>query len=111
MDGPECLRERFQARRKPFIGGNRICPHRIASERRNDYTAQHRNLRVCVNEGHVGVPTIGTGMTRVEFENRGASLARRSGWMESKFAKAQCEAFLTGVIEMPLIAEEDHFVF
>ena len=47
----------------------------------------------------------------IEFEDRGISLGGTDGRMRHQLSEPQRKAFLLGVIEMTLIAEEDHLVF
>ena len=96
MDCPEIVGERLQGRREPFISRDRICPHRVAAERRNDDAAQHRDFRVGVDKGHVGVPAVGA--TAAKSISRMAALpafAGLVGWATrspKRAAKRSCPA-------------------
>ena len=72
MKRQKIIRKCLQGRRQALITRNRICPNRIAADRHDD-TTRNRDLRVGVNEGDVGVPTIGTTAGRIDFQNSRAA--------------------------------------
>lgn len=113
MDRPEIFGERLQRGRQAFIGRHSVGQDSIAAAGRHDHTLQHRDFRVGIDEGYVGMPVVRTATTvrGVEFQNRGAAGARRRRRMGNNITEARREAFLPGIIELGLIAEKDDFVF
>ena len=112
VDGPELVGEPLQRRRQIEIGRGRIRPDGVAAERRDHDAAQHRYLRIGVDEGDVGVPLVGASATPagIELQDRRRALDRADGRMRHQLAEPDGEAFLLGVVEMVLVAKEDDLV-
>jgi hypothetical protein len=83
MDAPEPIGQGSQILGQVPIGCRRVCPDRVAAKERDRYCAQDRGLRVCVNEGYVGMPMVrpAAAARSVEFEGRCRTGPRRDSRM------------------------------
>jgi hypothetical protein len=76
------------------------------------YCPEHRRLRVGGGERDVDMPVTGPAAAarRVEFEDHAGAGERRYRRVGNEIAKRSRQSLVQGVVEMPLITEEDHLV-
>ncbi|MND64422.1 hypothetical protein D3C80_557590 [compost metagenome] len=109
VHGPELVGELAQLKRQVLIGAGGIGPDRVATRSRRQYRPQDRSLRVGIDERHVGVPGIGPAGT-VEFEQVTGAIAHRHGRVGNRLAQQVGKGFLALIIQVVLLAQEQHLV-
>src|SRR5476651_1547194 len=92
------------------VSRSSIGPHRVTAIRRDNHTAQDGYFWIINNEGHIGMPRIGSGFLGVQVQDGGALLGGPYGWMRYLIAEAPGKSFVLGITQM-LVAEEYNFIF
>ena len=105
---PQILGQRAQRRGQLLVGrlGRRPGGGPAVAGQRNG--PQQRCFRDAVDERHVGVPAVGLVVARVDRQHRRARRQRRV--RGRRRAQSACERKLAVVVEVVLVAEEDHLV-
>ncbi|MNO95885.1 hypothetical protein D3C76_875390 [compost metagenome] len=94
-----------------LISRSRVGPNGIATRSRRYHAAQDRGLGVGIDEGYVGVPGVGPlAFGAIELQQVAGAIHHRYGGVGDRLAEQFGKAFLALVIQVGLVAEEDHLV-
>ncbi|MND79133.1 hypothetical protein D3C80_708620 [compost metagenome] len=111
VHGDQLVGQLTQLHRQPVIGSGGVGPQGVAAESRGHHRAQDRGFGVGLDEGHVGVPGARTlALGTVQLQQKTRTFAHRHSRVRHRFAEQVGERLLALVVELGLVAEEDHFV-